>query len=268
MSTKDLQGDPPDGEATTMHEQQQVDDALNALGGCWSVNDYKGAQRVLHRFLREIKKDMDAAQPSPVPPDRQQVLRDMRCAVTQCRCDEFGCAAPGATIMPPEWRCHVCAAYELIAAFPSPVVPSQDWQPIGTHDGSARPVLIYIPEDEDGPGEITVATRDEDGWTDTPSGWTTDVDTPTHWMPLPKPPVPPSPVPSQEKRDMVRVKWDTKEALVPARTTYRELVAGGYNPFGEMFDRHLHRNNEPLPEDGEILLRDGDWLLSVPEGRY
>lgn len=41
----------------TLHEQQQVDDALTALGACWSINDYKGAQRIMARFLREIQSE-------------------------------------------------------------------------------------------------------------------------------------------------------------------------------------------------------------------
>jgi hypothetical protein len=43
-----------------------------------------------------------------------EIRHEMRCAVTQNRCGEYGCANEGATIMPSEWRCHVCAAYELL----------------------------------------------------------------------------------------------------------------------------------------------------------
>jgi hypothetical protein len=41
----------------------------------------------------------------------RQLAEALRCAVTICRCADWGCAHPGATIMPPTWRCPACAVY-------------------------------------------------------------------------------------------------------------------------------------------------------------
>lgn len=67
-------------------------------------------------------------------------------------------------------------------------------------------------------------------------------------------------------RGWVKVQWDTTTTLLPAETSYDELCI--HNPFGEMFDRRLHLNGEPLPFEGPIELKDGDTLLSVPRGYY
>lgn len=41
----------------------------------------------------------------------RQLAEELRCDVTINRCAEFGCATPGATIMPALWRCPTCAVY-------------------------------------------------------------------------------------------------------------------------------------------------------------
>lgn len=48
---------PAPPEPPTMHEEAQVDDALSALGACWSTNNYAEAKRMMLRFVREIQSD-------------------------------------------------------------------------------------------------------------------------------------------------------------------------------------------------------------------
>lgn len=41
----------------------------------------------------------------------RQLAEDLRCTVTYGRCADWGCAHPGASIMPTGWRCPTCAVY-------------------------------------------------------------------------------------------------------------------------------------------------------------
>ncbi len=61
-------------ERLTFHEQQQIEDTLTALGGCWSVNDYKGAQRVMERFLREIQAEALASRAVPSTGEAERMM--------------------------------------------------------------------------------------------------------------------------------------------------------------------------------------------------
>lgn len=65
----------------------------------------------------------------------------------------------------------------------------------------------------------------------------------------------------------VTVQWDTKQTKVPA-VNARAVDVLLWNPWGEMFDRELNVNGEPVDYDQPLTLCDGDRILSVPKGYY
>jgi hypothetical protein len=63
------------------------------------------------------------------------------------------------------------------------------WQPIDTHDGSSRAVLVWVPSNKC----IYTATWQRGGalkrgWLIFGGGWRDHLQGATHWMPLPEPP--------------------------------------------------------------------------------
>jgi hypothetical protein len=42
-------------EHATMHEHRLIEDVLISLAACWSENDYKGAEKVLLRFMHAVQ---------------------------------------------------------------------------------------------------------------------------------------------------------------------------------------------------------------------
>ena len=46
--------------------------------------------------------------------EAEVVARELRCYVTNDRCRDYGCRHDGATVMPADWRCAACKAYEFL----------------------------------------------------------------------------------------------------------------------------------------------------------